>query len=147
MKAHFSKAYSPRNELMLGAAAVAVGAVLAYGGALLFAMLRPEPQPAAPQTIAVPNIAARTTPITVEAPAVGEDPWWRGDAAFWQDQARLNSAAVAPQYRDLQFAWSEKMAANAKQRALQDATGSESLAVPAKEAQNTELHITAPLRR
>lgn len=148
MKASVRKPYSPRSELIRGAAAMAVGAALAYGGTCLFALLRPVSQPAAPEVVtAVPTIAARTTPVVVNTPAPGEDPWWRGDAEFWQEQARLNSAVVAPQYRELQLAWSEQMAANAKQRALLGATGGEPLAVPAKEAQTTELHIPETMRR
>ncbi|TBU72403.1 hypothetical protein DNK06_21965 [Pseudomonas daroniae] len=148
MKASVRKPYSPRSELIRGAAAMAVGAALAYGGTYLFALLRPASQPAAPEVVtAVPPLAVRTPLVVTNAPAPGEDPWWRGDAEFWQEQARLNSAVVAPQYRDLQLAWFERMAANAKQRALLGATGSEPLAVPAKEAQTTELHITETARR
>lgn len=148
MKASVRNPHSSRSELLRGAAAMAVGAALAYGGACLFALLRAEPQPAAPKVItAIPTTVQHTKPAAIQPPAPGEDPWWRGDAEFWQEQARLNSAAVAPQYRDLQFAWSEKMAANARQRALRDATGSESLAMPAKEAQTTELHIPNTPRR
>ncbi|UCJ18584.1 hypothetical protein K5Q02_09560 [Pseudomonas sp. MM211] len=142
MKASVRNPHSPHSELIRGAAAIAVGAALAYGSVYLFALLRPAPQPTAPEAVtAAAPLAVRQMPPPIAPPAPGEDPWWRGDNAFWQEQARLNSAAVAPQYRDLQLAWSEQMAATAKQRALQDATGSDSLAVPAKEAQTTELHI------
>ncbi|KIP90423.1 hypothetical protein RU08_22960 [Pseudomonas fulva] len=132
---------------MRGATAIAVGAALAYGGAYLLAMLRGAPQQTAPEVFEVVPAVATHKPQVVEPPAPGEDPWWRGDAAFWQEQARLNSAVVAPQYRDLQVAWSEKMAANARQRALQDPNGNEPLAMPANEAQTTELQIPEKPRR
>lgn len=147
MKASVRKPYSPRSELIRGAAAMAVGAALAYGGAYLFALLRPASQPAAPEVVTAIPLTVRTTPVVANAPAPGEDPWWRGDAEFWQEQVRLSSAVVAPQYRDLQLAWLERMAANAKQRALLGATGSELLAVPAKEAQTTELHLPETTHR
>lgn len=142
MKASVRKTHSPHSELMRGAVAIAVGAALAYGGAHLLAMMRPAPQQAAPEVFEVAPAFTARKPVVIEPPAAGEDPWWRGDAEFWQEQARLNSAVVAPQYRDLQIAWSEKMAANAKQRALQDPNGNEPLAVPAKEAQTTELQTS-----
>jgi hypothetical protein len=146
MKASIDRSFSPPNELVRGVAAIAVGAAMAYGGACLFTVLRPMPLPAAPTVIEVTPSKATVKALMVEPPTPGEDPWWRGDAAFWQEQARLNSAAVAPQYRDLQFAWSEQMAANARQRALKDPSGREPLAMPAKEAQTTELQIPAPSR-
>lgn len=140
MKVSASKAKSPRSEFARSALAVAVGAALAYGGAHLFARLYPVPQQAAPTTI---KVAPAATPqvAPVEPVAAGEDPWWRGDAEFWQEQARLNSAAVAPQYRELQFAWSERMAALAKQRAQQDGSKRDPATLQAKDAQTTELHI------
>jgi hypothetical protein len=138
MKVSASKPKSPRSEFARSALAVAVGAALAYGGAHLFARL--VPQQAAPTTI---KVAPAATPqvAPVEPVAAGEDPWWRGDAEFWQEQARLNSAAVAPQYRELQFAWSERMAALAKQRAQQDGSKRDPATLQAKDAQTTELHI------
>lgn len=140
MKASASKPRSPRSEFARSALAVAVGAALAYGGAQLFARLYPVPQQAVPTTIKVtPSPTPQAAPIEPVPP--GEDPWWRGDAEFWQEQARLNSAAVAPQYRELQFAWSERMAALAKQRAQQDGSKRDPATLQAKDAQTTELHI------
>lgn len=139
MKASVSKPKSPRSEFARSAVAVAVGAALAYGGAQLFARLNPLP-PQAANTIKIePATLPKVTPVEPVAP--GEDPWWRGDAEFWQEQARLNSAAVAPQYRELQFAWSERMAALAKQRAQQDGSKRDPATLQAKDAQTTELHI------
>ncbi|KAB0551278.1 hypothetical protein F7R01_08790 [Pseudomonas argentinensis] len=140
MKASVSKPKSPRSEFARSAVAVAVGAALAYGGAQLFARLNPLQPQAAPTTIKIePATLPKVTPVEPVAP--GEDPWWRGDAEFWQEQARLNSAAVAPQYRELQFAWSERMAALAKQRAQQDGSKRDPATLQAKDAQTTELHI------
>lgn len=140
MKASVSKPKSPRSEFARSAVAVAVGAALAYGGAQLFARLNPLPPQAAATTIKIePATLPKVTPVEPVAP--GEDPWWRGDAEFWQEQARLNSAAVAPQYRELQFAWSERMAALAKQRAQQDGSKRDPATLQAKDAQTTELHI------
>ena len=140
MKASVSKPKSPRSEFARSAVAVAVGAALAYGGAQLFARLNPLPPQVAATTIKIePATLPKVTPVEPVAP--GEDPWWRGDAEFWQEQARLNSAAVAPQYRELQFAWSERMAALAKQRAQQDGSKRDPATLQAKDAQTTELHI------
>ena len=131
-----------RNEWLYGASALVIGAALAYGGVHLFALLRPE-------AFAAENIAPQqpeklqprvVTPVAPPPP--GEDPWWRGDAAFWQEQARLNAAAVAPQYREIQIAWAEKMAVTAKLRA-QQASNSPPLALPAKSAVTTELTVTS----
>lgn len=142
MKVSASKPKSPRSEFARSALAVAVGAALAYGGAQLFARFYPAPQQAAPATIKVaPASVAAPQVAPVEPVAPGEDPWWRGDAEFWQEQARLNSAAVAPQYRELQFVWSERMAALAKQRAEQDGSKRDPATLQAKDAQTTELHI------
>lgn len=143
MKASVSKPKSPRSEFARSAVAVAVGAALAYGGAHLFARLNPAPQQQEPTTIKLaPAAATKAVPVAPFEPvAPGEDPWWRGDAEFWQEQARLNSAAVAPQYRELQFAWSERMAALAKQRSQQDISSRDPSTLQAKEAQTTELHI------
>lgn len=139
MKASVSKPKSPRSEFARSAVAVAVGAALAYGGAQLFARLNPLPPQAATTIKIEPATLPKVTPVEPVAP--GEDPWWRGDAEFWQEQARLNSAAVAPQYRELQFAWSERMAALAKQRAQQDGSKRDPATLQAKDAQTTELHI------
>ncbi|XXF09681.1 hypothetical protein J3Q00_04760 [Pseudomonas sp. D2-3] len=140
MKASASKPKSPRSEFARSALAVAVGAALAYGAAQLFARLYPAQPQAAPTTLKVaPAPALKVAPV--EPVARGEDPWWRGDAEFWQEQARLNSAAVAPQYRELQFAWSERMAALARQRAQQDGSKRDPATLQAKDAQTTELHI------
>lgn len=140
MKASASNPKSPRSEFARSALAVAVGAALAYGGAQLFARLYPAAPQVTPTTIKVaPAPAPKVAPVEPVAP--GEDPWWRGDAAFWQEQAHLNSAAVAPQYRELQFAWSERMAALAKQRAQQDGSKRDPATLQAKDAQTTELHI------
>lgn len=150
MKASVRNPYGSRSGLLRGAAAMVAGAALAYGSVYLFALLKGEPPPATPEPItAIPVsvAAAPARPAAIAPPAPGEDPWWRGDAAFWEEQARLNSAAVAPQYRELQFAWSEKMAANARQRALQNPAVNGSLAMPANEAQTTELHIPNNARR
>ena len=142
MKVSASKPKSPRSEFARSALAVAVGAALAYGAAHLFARFYPAQQQAAPTTIKVsPAPAAAPKVAPVEPVAPGEDPWWRGDTEFWQEQARLNSAAVAPQYRELQFAWSERMAALAKQRAQQDGSKRDPSTLQAKDAQTTELHI------
>lgn len=148
MKASVANPRSLQSELIRGVAAIAVGAALTYAAAHLFAWSRLAPQPAVSDALATqpqPHLARK--PVAIEPPPPGEDPWWRGDAAFWQEQARLNSAIVAPQYRELQFAWAEQMAASAKQRALQGATGSEPLAMPAKEAQTTELQVPVAPRR
>jgi hypothetical protein len=149
MKVSASKPKSPRSDFARSALAVAVGAALAYGGMQLFARVYPAPeQPTtiklAPAPVAAP--ASASSPATpavapIEPVAPGEDPWWRGDAAFWQEQARLNSAAVAPQYRELQFAWSERMAALAKQRAAEDTGKRDPATMQAKDAQTTELHV------
>lgn len=148
MKASAGNSYGSRSELLRGAAAMVVGAALAYGSVYLFALFKDEPPPATPQPItAIPISITSARPKAIEPPAPGEDPWWRGDAAFWEEQARLNSAAVAPQYRELQFAWSEKMAATARLRSLQNPTGNGSLAMPANEAQTTELHLPDNARR
>ena len=131
-----------RNEWLYGVSALFIGAALAYGGVHLFALLRPE-------AFAAEDIAPRPheklqpramTPVT--PPPAGEDPWWRGDAAFWQEQARLNAAAVAPQYREIQIAWAEKMAVTAELRAKQAGNASP-LALPAKNAVTTELTVTS----
>ncbi|OLU27761.1 hypothetical protein BVH03_13635 [Pseudomonas sp. PA15(2017)] len=148
MKVSANKPKSPRSELARTALAVAVGAALAYGAAHLFTRLYPTQQQAAPTTTNVtpaPAAAPKVAPIGPVAP--GEDPWWRGDTEFWQEQARLNSAAVAPQYRELQFAWSEHMAALAKQRAQQDGSKRDPATLQANDAQTTELHIQSRSRQ
>ncbi|SDJ01828.1 hypothetical protein SAMN05216588_13414 [Pseudomonas flavescens] len=147
MKVSVDKPHAPYRELLRGAAAIAVGAALAYGGAHLFALLRLGSPPVEPETFEVVPQVSVHEPAVVEPTAPGEDPWWRGDAEFWQEQARLNSAVVPAQYRDLQFAWSEKMATNARQRALQDASGQQPQVLPAKQAQTTELQIPEKPRR
>lgn len=146
MKASASNSKSPRSDFSRSALAVAVGAALAYGGMQLFTRLYPAPeQPTtiklAPASTPAPAPASAAKVAPAEPVAPGEDPWWRGDAAFWQEQARLNSAAVAPQYRELQFAWSERMAALAKQRAEQDIGKRDPATLQANDAQTTELHV------
>lgn len=132
------------SEWLRSAAALFVGAILAYGTLLLAALLRPE-QPAA--TPAVRVTPAEST--VIEAPqANDDDPWWRGDEQFWREQARLNSAAVAPQYRELQVTWARQMAATAELRAQQaNQAASKPLALPAKERDATPHRMPAGEQR
>lgn len=137
-----AKGGTDRNEWLYGASALFIGAALAYGGVHLFALLRPEAFAAENVAPKQPERVQPRAMVPVAPPPAGEDPWWRGDAAFWQEQARLNAAAVAPQYREIQIAWAEKMAVTAQLRA-QQAGNSAPLALPAKNAVTTELTVTS----